>query len=73
MTEDELKELTLALLERANDLTDHPAAICAAFYQGLIIALAAHFPDKAHGFVRDIGGVGPVHLAETLARGGTRQ
>lgn len=73
MTEEELKELTIALLERANALTDHPAAICAALYQGLIIALATHFPSDATRMIAEMADAAPFHLAETLARGGTKQ
>lgn len=73
MTEEELKELTLALLERANKLTDHPAVICAALYQGLIIALATHFPSDAARMIVEMADAAPGHLAETLERGGTRQ
>jgi len=73
MSEDELKCVTLAMLERANELTDNPAVICAALYQGLIAALATHFPGEAHRFVGDLANVAPGHLADAIERGGTKQ
>ena len=73
MTEEHLKAVTLSVMERAVELTDHPAVIVAALYQGWIIALATHFPSTAHSVIADAAVAAEQHLSDALARGGIKQ